>query len=46
MRFFLSLLFILFPLLTAAQAPSAPVAPPSRGIRAVWLCTYSACAPP
>ena len=41
MRFFLSLLFILFPLLTAAQAPSAPVAPPSRGIRAVWLCTYS-----
>lgn len=41
MRFFLSLLFTLFPLLTAAQAPSAPVAPPSRGIRAVWLCTYS-----
>ena len=41
MRFFLSLLFILFPLLTAAQAPSAADTPPPRGIRAVWLCTYS-----
>ena len=41
MRFFLSLLFTLFPLFSTAQAPSAAVAPPARGIRAVWLCTYS-----
>ena len=45
MRYFLSLLFLLFPLLAAAQistvSPSVPVTPPARGIRAVWLCTYS-----
>ena len=42
MRFLFSLLFLLLSLSGTAQTPTAPAVPsPARGVRAVWLCTYS-----
>ena len=42
MRFLFSLLFLLLSLSATAQTPTAPAVPsPARGVRAVWLCTYS-----
>ena len=42
MRFLFSLLFLLLSLSATAQTPTTTAVPsPARGVRAVWLCTYS-----